>query len=227
MSTDVERAALPTTDLVPTFVAHVARAQAELDAAVAEALATATVSAQDPSLLPGWTVGHVLTHLARHADATSRLLTGALVGAEPEQYVGGQAGRDAEIERGADRPLDVLAVDVRVSGARLAVVLHALPGDAWTGEQVWGAAPGTRFPVTRTLTSRWREIEIHRVDLGWGYTSADWPETFVEYLLPVELERLPERAPGIAVPTGLADHEVLAWLVGRGKPGLPELPAWA
>ena len=30
-----------------------------------------------PSLLPGWTVGHVLTHLARNADSMTRVLVAA------------------------------------------------------------------------------------------------------------------------------------------------------
>ena len=31
--------------------------------------------AREPSLLPGWSRGHVLTHLARNADAMVNLLT--------------------------------------------------------------------------------------------------------------------------------------------------------
>jgi uncharacterized protein (TIGR03083 family) len=33
--------------------------------------------ARRPSLLPGWTVGHVLTHLARNGDSHVRMLDGA------------------------------------------------------------------------------------------------------------------------------------------------------
>src|SRR5258708_2431063 len=33
--------------------------------------------ARRPSLLPGWTVGHVLTHIARNADGLARMFTGA------------------------------------------------------------------------------------------------------------------------------------------------------
>jgi maleylpyruvate isomerase len=35
---------------------------------------------RSPSLLPGWTIGHVLTHMSRHADGHVRRLEGALRG---------------------------------------------------------------------------------------------------------------------------------------------------
>jgi uncharacterized damage-inducible protein DinB len=34
------------------------------------------VKSQQPSLLPGWSVGHVLSHLARNADSYVNLLQG-------------------------------------------------------------------------------------------------------------------------------------------------------
>ena len=37
-----------------------------------------------PSLLPGWTVGHVLTHLARNADSMTLALAGAERGERSE-----------------------------------------------------------------------------------------------------------------------------------------------
>ena len=40
-----------------------------------------------PSLLPGWSRGHVLTHLARNADGAVNLLTWARTGVETPQYV--------------------------------------------------------------------------------------------------------------------------------------------
>src|SRR6266511_2471447 len=46
----------------------------------AEALDDGAVAA--PSLLPGWTRGHVLTHLARQADAITNLLTWARTGVD-------------------------------------------------------------------------------------------------------------------------------------------------
>src|SRR5437660_10733430 len=76
-------------------------------------------AARRPSLLPGWSVGHVLTHLARNADGHVRRLEGALIGKEVARYPGGKDQRDGEIEAGASRAASELAADVLTSAARL------------------------------------------------------------------------------------------------------------
>ena len=50
----------------------------------------------EPSRLPGWTRGHVLSHLARNADALVNLLTWARTGVETVMYASAEA-RDEEI----------------------------------------------------------------------------------------------------------------------------------
>ena len=59
---------------------------------------------RSPSLLPEWTVGHVLSHVARNADSHRERAEAAAAGEVVEQYVGGYAGRAAAIELGAVRP---------------------------------------------------------------------------------------------------------------------------
>ena len=54
-----------------------------------------------PSRLPGWTQGHVLTHIARNADGAVNLLTWARTGVVTPQYAS-WAAREADIEAGAD-----------------------------------------------------------------------------------------------------------------------------
>src|SRR5919198_6055635 len=56
--------------------------------------------ARAPSRLAGWSRGHVLTHLARNADALVNLLTWARTGVERPMYVSSDQ-RDADIEAGA------------------------------------------------------------------------------------------------------------------------------
>ena len=56
-----------------------------------------------PSRLPGWTIGHVLTHLARNADGHTRRLEGAMRGEDVPRYPGGSAQREADISDGAKR----------------------------------------------------------------------------------------------------------------------------
>ena len=59
-----------------------------------------------PSLLPEWTRGHVLTHIARNADSFVRVLEAARRGEVVTQYEGGVASRNADIEAGASRDWD-------------------------------------------------------------------------------------------------------------------------
>src|SRR5690242_5869899 len=68
----------------------------------------------EPSGLPGWTVGHVLTHLARNAEALTNLLIWARTEVETPMYPS-RAARDADIEAGSGRPLAEQLADVRAT----------------------------------------------------------------------------------------------------------------
>ena len=60
--------------------------------------------AREPSQLPGWTRGHVLTHIARNADGLRNLLIWARTGVVTPQYPDLEA-REAGIAAGAgERP---------------------------------------------------------------------------------------------------------------------------
>lgn len=206
-----------------------------------------------PSLLPGWTRAHVLTHLARNADGITATWSGALRGEVVERYPGGPAQRDADIEAGAGRPVTELLADVRDSAERLDRVLRAVEdGDP----AVWDRPASEGRTARSFLASRWREVEIHRVDLAGDHTPDRWPPPFVAWLLPELASTLGSRpgVPGLrlvvaaagSVTTDLAgstwsvgsadttveapDWALLAWLVGRptaATPSAPELPAWA
>lgn len=194
--------------------------------------------ARAPSALPGWSRGHVITHVARHAESGIRLATGALHGVHAEQYPGGAPARNADIEAGADRPSAELAADLARTGAELDAVLASMTEQAWARTVRFRQG---EFPAARVVWSRWREVEIHHVDLGLArYTTADWPEEFVAAHLPHELAKLDSRLPagtgleirgvrygdGEPVTVDGADHELLAWLVGRPGLAAPELPNW-
>jgi maleylpyruvate isomerase len=76
-----------------------------------------------PSGLPGWTRGHVLSHVARNADALVDLLTWARTGVEAPMYPSREV-RDRDIEGGAGRPAEDLrtdALDSQAATATLAV----------------------------------------------------------------------------------------------------------
>lgn len=51
-----------------------------------------------PSLLPGWSRGHVLAHWALNAEGQTRMLLAAMRGETEAQYPGGEAQREADIE---------------------------------------------------------------------------------------------------------------------------------
>ena len=74
---------------------------------------------RQPSLLPGWTRGHVLTHLARNADGMVNLVQAARTGDGQVMYPGGREGRAADIEAGAGRHLGDLRLDLAEAAERL------------------------------------------------------------------------------------------------------------
>ena len=128
-----------------------------------------------PSLLPGWTRAHVLSHVARGADAMRNLLAGARAGQDRPAYASAQA-READIERGADMRAGDLMADLADSAMALRTVVEQLPDEAWQVRvRVLDSAP---FPAAEVLTRRLVEVELHHCDLGAGYGPADWPAAF-------------------------------------------------
>jgi maleylpyruvate isomerase len=172
-----------------------------------------------PSNLPGWTVGHVLTHIARNADSFTRMMRAVIAGDVVSQYADGVAGRAAGIEAGAARSARELIEDVATSNTALEATWSDMTPAAWQGN---GRTAGdTVWPCASMPFHRWREVEVHHVDLGLGYTSADWPDDYVRAELALAVEMLPARL-SIA-----AQHDALAWLIGRGDaPVGVELAPW-
>lgn len=172
------------------------------------------VEAERPSLLPRWTVGHVLTHVARNADSHRDLLDGR------PQYPSVES-RNADIEAGAARPWEELVDDVAASAAALDARWATTDWDGVV-EMVSGPRPRHLLPLLRQ-----REVEVHRVDLGLGYGFEDMPAEYVRRELrmlemlwrarkPMGLTPLPEAALRVPPPTRLA------WMTGRTEiEGLP------
>jgi maleylpyruvate isomerase len=171
------------------------------------------VTLRGPSLLPGWTVGHVLGHLAGHADSIVRRMVGVIEDRVVDQYPGGPQARAAEIERLAALPLDELVPAVRGSADRVDAIFDQVPDDAW--ERVSRSVSGKLVAASRLPFSRLREVEVHHTDLGLGHPPSAWPPVIAERSLPDVLAGLPSRTdPGA----------LLAWALGRGP--APELQPW-
>jgi maleylpyruvate isomerase len=183
-------------------------AQQALNAAL-EGLGDA--QARAPSLLGGWSVGHVLTHVARNADSVVWRLEGAACGEVRDQYPGGLEQRRAEIEAGAGRPASELVADVARTSAAVEEVLAALSPAAWDAPS--RTSRGVVEPSRDAVFSRWREVVVHHGDLGLG--PVRWPLALVAAWLPRELPRLAERGD---------PARLMAWVVGRGP--APELEPW-
>lgn len=222
-------------------------------------LLLATVSRLDdgavaePSVLPGWTRGHVITHLARNAEAMCNLLAWARTGVRTPMYPSAEK-RNADIEAGAGRPIDELRADLSATAAQLAQDIQDMPAEAWN--RTIELMNGKELAVVDVPWHRLKEVEIHHADLGLDHTPGDWPAAFQDRLLDDVLatrENQPEapslhlgctdtgqhremRNPGPDDPLITGTHtEVLTWLLGR-SPGasltrqpagaLPELPPW-
>lgn len=182
----------------------------------------------EPSLLPGWTVGHVLAHVARNADSHVRRTEAAMRGEMVDQYPGGHAGRAEEIDSSASQAADVLRNDVAGSAETLESMWAATPEKAWS--QSTRDVGGRERPLYRLPSRRWQELEVHVVDLGIGITHRDWPAEFVDAWLPQLRESLTARLPAgadLPGPGALDGQDELAWLYGRlARPDLPVLEPW-
>ncbi|MFC4532814.1 maleylpyruvate isomerase N-terminal domain-containing protein [Sphaerisporangium dianthi] len=212
----------------------------ELTAATNRLLATtAALPGSDitaPSLLSGWTRGHVLTHIARNADSHVNLVTWAKTGVYTPQYPTREA-RETEIAQGAGRSAEEQHADIAESAARLEAAIAAMPEEAWAASV--RDMSGGEHPAWYILVRRIREVEIHHVDLDAGRTWAGWPEAFVWRELHDALATWPrDQSPVAAVHAGDrswaglgegpevegAPAAVLAWVTGRLAPGEAGVP---
>ncbi|MEU1179581.1 maleylpyruvate isomerase family mycothiol-dependent enzyme [Streptomyces sp. NPDC005820] len=204
----------------------------------------------EPSALPGWTRGHLLTHLARNADALVNLLTWARTGIPTPMYASPDQ-RATDIKAGAGRPLTEQGADVRESAERFRKAAEALSDDDWSATVTSGM--GRQIPASEVPWLRAREVWIHLVDLrvgvgmdvlpsdlAWAFVGdvAGWMTARVEPGIGVELSADGHGTVALgAGPVGATvsgrPHALAAWLTGRGTAEdlrvtgeLPDLPNW-
>ena len=203
-----------------------------------------------PSRLAGWTVGHVLAHLARNADSHVGMLVAAARGEVAAQYPRGATQRADDIAAGARRPARELVADVAATTARLEATWDAMAPDVW--QNGWGRmAVAGEVRVAELPFRRWRETEIHHRDLGLGFGVDDWSAPYVDRELGFQLAALASRLlegaaveiratdtrdswvvapPGASEPVVVSAprRRIVAWLVGRdAPPGAPALGPWS
>lgn len=147
--------------------------------------------ASAPSALPDWSRGHVLTHLARNADANLRVSEAALDGITVPMYEGGREERNRDIEAGAGRSASDLIADVRRSASKLQAHWNQLAEAEWELETQPGGPDTEKRTMADGLLGRWREVVVHHADLNLGYSSADWSPAYVGVDLPRVINSMP------------------------------------
>lgn len=196
--------------------------------------------------LPGWTLGHLLTHIVRNADALCNLLRWAHTGVETPMYASRQRRND-DIDCGATRPGGAIRADVADSAARLRAVTDELRPEDWNHDVV--TAQGRPIPAMQVPWLLLREAAVHYVDLEASFddmapgliralledvtnstwTKPGWPSLRIET---VEGDTIEIGSSTVEV-TG-AQTTPLAWLTRRSagqqlipsSSALPDLPAW-
>ena len=185
---------------------------------------------REPSALPGWTRGHVLSHLARNAESHVHVLQCAARGEVGEQYVGGAKARKQGIETHALDSAESLVASVRKSIYALEGQWAATNSEGWQGHGVNSA--GATIAMSDIVFLRWREVEVHHADLALDFTFADWNSTYVRYELDRQVMMWRASKPMGLTPVPkialqLPPSERLAWFLGRTEvEGLPKVPSY-
>ncbi|PPK66804.1 maleylpyruvate isomerase [Actinokineospora auranticolor] len=207
-----------------------------------------------PSRLPGWSKAHVVTHLARNADALVNLMTWARTGIEHPAYAS-RADRDADIAAGAERLAQVIREDLYAACDRFHTAFHRLSDAEWSATVTHPS--GLQLVAAELPELALFEAWHHLVDLDAGVEFGDLPAAQLDRLLDIAVRPVRLRADGeplrvvaqlpdgrqrtweLAIATQSSSAEVsgpaaavLGWLTrrsdGSGLTGTPpELSAWA
>ena len=204
---------------------------------------------RQPSLLPGWTIGHTLSHIALNAEALVRVAKGLAVGEVGSMYPTSES-RDAAIEAGAHRSTQEIVAHCQASNSQLLAIWSTLSADQIVRGQA-NRVPGTpTFPATNIPLARLREVEVHGSDTGLPtLTVADWSSAYVDVDLPIQFATVASRlghsffavdetgtthtsgdsaesATG-SDPIPCTRRDLLAWTLNRAQPkGFPTIGGW-
>ena len=195
---------------------------------------------REPSRLPDWTRAHVVAHLARNAEALTRLASWARTGVETPMY-SSREQRASDIERTAAQPGEVLRAELVSAASTLDGSLAELA--EWHSEV--RSALGRPMPAAEIPWMRIREVWLHAVDLGVTATMHDVPAGVVDLLLDNvtgDLTAKPD-CPSVLLVASDRDRtwrlgsgtstveapaaDLAGWLTGRiSVPDRPAVPAW-
>lgn len=202
------------------------------------------------SVLPGWSRGHVVSHVASNARAIGRLVDWAHSGVESPMYVSRDV-RNAEIAAGAALEPAALRELFADSAAELDEKWAILSESEWAHPVRNGQ--GALVPVSATVWMRAREVWVHGVDLNVGAAFGDFPHEVLGRLLGDIVTSWAERGEhtGLRLVVDDSGHtlgdltaedpeivsgplaDLTAWACGRGSAGVhstrspnPVAPRW-
>lgn len=134
-----------------------------------------------PSLLTGWTRGHVATHVARQAEALGRLVESARTG-EPGEMYASDDQRNSDIEAGAGRSGLDLQIDLDTTAGQITEAFDSLDDPQRWDETV--TLRGGQNTLARLLpVARLTEVVLHHIDLDIGFSLADLENAPAEWIL--------------------------------------------
>ena len=213
--------------------------------AVADQLLALVAHLDDPTAraasgLPGWSRGHVITHIANFSEAMTRQVDEALQGRLIEVYDGGRPARDAAIEAGANRPSAELRSHLSEAVTTLLSAWGKVGPDDWDRPILH-----RNSNLSAGVNATWRELTVHTTDLDLGLTPANWSKPFCLHLLDFLRPRTPEgihlilRSEDTTWENGTGEDRTLigtltdltAWYAGRTPPNpiqgpTPDLLPW-
>ncbi len=164
----------------------------------------------DPSRLPGWSRAHVVAHVARNAEALTRLATWARTGVETPMYTDGEQ-RARDIEQSARAPVEQLRHELGSTAATLDAAFAALDERSWQAPV--RTAAGRAVPAAEVPWMRVREVWLHAVDLDAGVGMTELPPDVVDSLLDDATGTLSAKEDCPAVRLLATDSE-LSWILG-------------
>jgi maleylpyruvate isomerase len=200
-----------------------------------------------PSSLPGWSRGHLLTHIANNAEGLTRVILGALSGRALPMYSSADA-RESDIEAGATRHGSVIVAHAQLATTTLDSAIATVSD--WEAPAVFETVTGAvEQPLTEVLRMRLREVAIHHVDLAVDHRFDDEDSTVIIELIRDAARRFSsngtrsidllvegnviatitdDRQPPATSIVDLPGGAMFGWLTGRDTPqrGFPVLPRW-
>ena len=169
---------------------------------------------ESASLLPDWDRARVVAHLALNAEGMARVLRGLVTPEDdglPTMYASDDQRAEDIAELADDDPSEIRTRLLRATRL-LQEAVDAVPDDRW--ETRVERTPGGRTMRAAAFPGmRWRELEIHHVDLDAGYTPTQWSLPFAEHLLDAMAKRVRPDQPFEVRPL----DSRRTWVIGDGE----------